>query len=132
MADNGTDTEQARLIIRRCLVNRDDRWGTYYIKDRGKETQRVKQTTRPSPKLIQRLTRAGKPVPYCGPHQIADHIEGRGMPIGLHAISRGDTCRWVAWGGSGRWLDDAGPESRDHCLAGLQRDRRQCDPSRRR
>jgi len=109
MADNGKDTEQATLIIQRCLVNRDDRWGTYYIKDRGKETQRVKQTTRPSPKLIQRLTRAGKPMPYCGPDQIADHIEGREMPIGLHAISRGDTCRWVAWD-IDRHFDSTPPE----------------------
>jgi len=120
MADNGKDTEQAIGIIRRCLVNRDDRWGTYYIKDRGKETQRVKQTTRPSPKLMARLRRAGKPIPYCGPVQIADHIEGRGMPIGLHAISRGDTCRWVAWD-IDRHFDSIPPELPRSALAAIIR-----------
>ena len=120
MADNGKDTEQAIGIIRRCLVNRDDRWGTYYIKDRGKETQRVKQTTRPSPKLMQRLTRAGRPIPYCGPDQIADHIEGKGMPIGLHAISRGDTCRWVAWD-IDRHFDSIPPELPQSAASAIMR-----------
>jgi len=40
--------------------------------------------------------------------------------------------RGPSWGGSGRRLGDAAPESRHHCLACIQRDQRQCDASRRR
>jgi len=83
-------------IIRARMVNRDDRYGHYHRLKKGPDAGMVRPCTAPPPGVIERAERAGKRPPYLGPKQILKHLQGNGMPIGCHAISRRDTCKWVA------------------------------------
>jgi hypothetical protein len=47
---------------------------------------------------------------FLGPWQIRDHLLENGFPIGVHAISREDTCKWVALD-LDRHSDDIPPEA---------------------
>ena len=88
---------EAVEIIRSVMVNRDDRWGTYRLTDKGKPTERVIPTTAPSPRLIAAIkNKGGRPL-YLGPEQLTPHLRCDGYPVGVHAISTADTCKWIAW-----------------------------------
>jgi hypothetical protein len=104
---------EAVATIRRLLVNRNDRYGAYRLRDRGKPEQRVGPYTAPWPRQLKDADRKGKNRPFLGEWQLRDHVELAPFPdspIGVHAISERDTCKWVALD-IDRHTDDIPPDA---------------------
>lgn len=82
-------------IIRRYLVNRVDRWGAYCRKketsEDGREVAKIFPYTAPG-----RMSCSKGHKLWLGPKQLTQHLAGVGLPVGVHAISEKDTCKWVA------------------------------------
>ena len=90
---------EAVATIRRLLVNRTDRYGAYWLKDRGRPEQRVSPYTAPWPRQLRDADRKGKNRPFLGEWQLRDHAELAPFPrspVGVHAISEHDACKWIA------------------------------------
>ena len=88
--------DQAAAIIRNRLVNRRDRWGTYWVKD-GK----AENITEPTRAKVREAKRVGKNPPVLDASKIKTHIRQaffpvRGMPLGVHAISTNNHSKWLA------------------------------------
>ena len=91
--------EEAMATIRLLLVNRTDRFGAYWLKDRGTPEERVSPYTAPWPRQLKEADGKGKNRPFLGEWQLRDHVEHASFPrspIGVHAISEHDECKWVA------------------------------------
>jgi len=90
---------EAVATIRRLLVNRTDRYGAYWLRDRSTPEERVSPYTAPWPRMLRDADRKGRARPFLGEWQLRDHVELAPFPdspIGTHAISEDDTCKWVA------------------------------------
>ncbi len=90
------EIKRAVMIIRNRLVNRTDRWGVYRI-----EEGKVVNKTGPSDTEVASATRAGKERKLSRA-DLKRHIRqmfvlNKGLPLGVHAISKENTCKWIAW-----------------------------------
>ncbi len=88
--------DRAARTIRARLVNRTDRWGTYWEKG-----GRILNCTPPSRAERANAKRAGKRR-RLGLGDLRRHIRqmfasNKGMPLGVHSISLANTSKWIAW-----------------------------------
>jgi hypothetical protein len=87
---------EAVEIIKNYFVNRNDVYGHYYTVASGPDGGKIRSYTAPRPSVIASAKEKGKAAPYLGPRQIASHLLHIGKPVGCHAISRADACKWLA------------------------------------
>ncbi len=88
---------EAASIIQEYLVNRRDRYGHHYKPEWGPKAGTIQRYLAPPPWVIAGANAKGKIPPFLGQHQLADHVQHRGYPVGVLAISATDTCKWIAW-----------------------------------
>jgi hypothetical protein len=88
---------EAASIIQEYLVNRRDRYGHHYKPELGPKAGTIQRYLAPPPWVIAGAKAKGKIPPFLGQHQLTDHVEHRGLPVGVLAISKSDTCKWIAW-----------------------------------
>ncbi len=91
------EIERAAKVIMNRLANRTDRWGSYWINGAGKTIN----LTEPTSTKVAAARKVNK-VPKLTRPLLKRHIRqmfalNKCLPLGVHAISKENTCKWIAW-----------------------------------